>query len=94
MKDRGFKKPIIYWAEYFWRTNIGDAGQELWDEAKLWLARYDNNDGQIPPDEECYTKIPKGSRYASIWQFTDQGKFDGVPEGKTIDWDLLHKDLL
>lgn len=60
-------RPIIYTAPNFWNTNVG--AQEWVGGYKLWVAHYTTAAQPI---------VPKGFRTWALWQYTDQGRVDGI----------------
>jgi len=91
MQAAGYQNPIIYTTYYFWNDNVGQSGDKIWNRAKLWLARYGVNDGEIPQGDKWYTLIPSGATKAHIWQFTDKGRVDGT--SGDVDMDLIRSDF-
>ena len=88
---KGYKRPVVYVGKYYWDSNIGTAGADIWKKAKLWLPRYGANDGHVPSSDKYYKELPVGATKASFWQFTSNGKIDGVSGG--LDLDLIGDDI-
>ena len=91
MQAAGYQNPIIYTGYYFWNDNVGQSGSGIWNRAKLWLANYGYNDGNIPQGDKWYTLLPPGATKAHIWQFTSKGVVDGT--SGNVDMDLIRSDF-
>lgn len=61
------RTPIVYTSASFWNANLG--GTDKFAECPLWVAHYTSKPAP---------NIPKGFTAYTIWQFTEQGKVNGV----------------
>ena len=92
MESYHYTNSMIYVTANFWNDHVGEEAYGLFNKTKLWLARWGDNNGEIPEGEKWYTELPNGAEKASVWQFTSRGNIDGM-DGD-CDLDLISKDLL
>ncbi len=78
------RRPIIYTAAWVWnRLTWATGGAPAWlSNFPLWVANYTN---------DTHPLLPIGWKSWRVWQFTDQGKVDGVGGGKSaVDKDRFN----
>jgi lysozyme len=91
MESNGYKNAMIYTTTRFWTDHIDMLGIDIWKRARLWLARWGKDDGEIPSGDKWYTELPNGATKADVWQFTSVGHVDGIDE--IVDLDLVRVDF-
>jgi GH25 family lysozyme M1 (1,4-beta-N-acetylmuramidase) len=67
------RKPIIYTAFYYWRDHVQRSTD--WAKYDLWVASYDPKPF-LPPDWTNW----------KFWQYTPNGKVDGITGSADQDW--------
>jgi lysozyme len=68
--------PIIYTGSWFWTPYISTKYDDTFGKCLLWIAEHDDA-----------PKIPHGWHNYLLWQYTDQGKINGMPG--TVDLNRL-----
>jgi lysozyme len=77
------RRPMVYTGPNFWNTSVCVPNAPDWSaNYPLWIANYTAASGPT---------VPKGWAAWDFWQYTDHGKFDGIPT--TFDMDRYKGSL-
>lgn len=75
------RKPIIYTGASFWNEKVGGSGD--FSDCLLWVAHYTSKPAPT---------IPKGFDDFTFWQYSNQGRVDGITDN-TVDLDRFKGNM-